>query len=223
MKLTALAAAAMLTGILAGPTALAAQQHQPGSKPDHMQHRFDDPAKYAKSFDDPARDAWQMPDKVIQALAITDGMSVADIGSGTGYFSVKLATAAPKAVIYGADIEPKMVEYLSKRAAAAQLTNITAVLAGSTSPNLPRPVDLVLVVDTYHHLPDRVAYFRNLRKSLTSTGRVAIIDFRKSAPDGPPPEFRFTPQEIEAEMTKAGFRLEQSHDFLPRQHFLVFR
>ncbi len=222
MKLIVLAATGMLTGVFVGPTSLA-EQHQPGQKPDHMDHRFDDPAKYAKSFDDPARDAWQMPDKVIQALAITDGMSVADIGSGTGYFSVRLAKAAPRATIYGADIEPKMVEYLSNRAAAAHLTNITAVLAGSTSPNLPRPVDLVMVVDTYHHLPDRVAYFRNLRRSLTSTGRVAIIDFRKSAPDGPPPEFRFTPQEIDAEMTKAGFRLEQSHDFLPRQHFLVFR
>jgi cyclopropane fatty-acyl-phospholipid synthase-like methyltransferase len=219
MKATSVAAVVIALCVAPGATA----QHQPGAKPDHMEHRFDDPAKYAKSFDDPARDAWQMPDKVIQALAIAEGMSVADIGSGTGYFSVRLAKAAPRATIYGADIEPKMVEYLSKRAAAEHLTNVTAVLAGSANPNLPRPVDLVLVVDTYHHWPSRVDYFRELRKSLTTTGRVAIIDFRKSAPGGPPPEFRFTPQEIEAELTKAGFRLEQSHDFLPRQHFLVFR
>ena len=129
MKATSVAAVVIALCVAPGATA----QHQPGSKPDHMEHRFDDPAKYAKSFDDPARDAWQMPDKVIQALAITEGMSVADIGSGTGYFSVRLAKAAPRATIYGADIEPKMVEYLSKRAAAEHLTNITAVLAGSAA------------------------------------------------------------------------------------------
>jgi len=200
-----------------------AQQHQPPPKPDHMQHRFDDPEKFAKSFDDPARDAWQMPAKVIDTLGLKDGMSVADIGAGTGYFSMRLAKASPGLMVFAADIEPAMVEYLRKRAMSEHLKNVVAVLAGAGSPNLPKPVDLVLVVDTYHHLPDRVAYFRELKKSLTPSGRVAIIDFRKDAPQGPPVEFRFTPEQIEAEFTQAGFRLESTHDFLPRQHFLIFR
>ena len=67
---------------------------------------------------------------------------------------------------------------------------------------------MVLVVDTYHHLPNRPAYFRDLRKSLKPGGRVAIIDFRKDAPEGPPVHFRFTPQQIEDEMTQAGYQLD---------------
>jgi cyclopropane fatty-acyl-phospholipid synthase-like methyltransferase len=198
-----------------------AQQHQP-AKPDHMQHKFDDPERFAKSFDDPARDAWQMPSRVIDALALEPGMTVADIGAGTGYFTSRLAKV-PGVKVLAADIEPKMVEYLARRAAAEKASNVTAVLAGATSPNLPEPVDVILVVDTYHHLPDRPAYFRALRASLRPGGRIAIVDFRKEAPDGPPAHFRFTPQQIAAEMKQAGYRLDATHDFLPRQHFLVFR
>ena len=88
--------------------ALRAQQPQPG-KPDHMQHRFDDPDRYAKSFDDPARDAWQMPSRVIETLALSPTASVADIGAGTGYFSVRLAKAIPGGTVYAVDVEPSMV------------------------------------------------------------------------------------------------------------------
>lgn len=213
----ALAACATMT------VRVTAQQHQPPAKPDHMQHRFDDPAKFAKSFDDPARDAWQMPVRVIETLGLKSGMAVADIGAGTGYFSMRLAKVAPDLAVYAVDIEPAMVDHLKSRAASEHLANVVPVLAGAASPNLPKPVDLVLVVDTYHHLPNRVAYFRDLKRSLTASGRVAIVDFRKDAPEGPPVEFRFTAEEIEYEMRQAGFHLDAKHDYLPRQHFLIFR
>ena len=176
--------------------AVAAQQPQPQHKPDHMQHRFDDPERYAKSFDDPARDAWQMPSRVIEALALAPNATVADIGAGTGYFSVRLAKALPRGIIQAVDVEPSMLEHVRKRAAGERLPNITTVQASGTSPNLPKPVDLVLIVDTYHHLPSRPVYFRELKKSMTPSGRVAIIDFRKDSPEGPPPEFRFDAEQI---------------------------
>jgi ubiquinone/menaquinone biosynthesis C-methylase UbiE len=215
----------MLAGAVAfvclGLTA-AAQPHQPGTKPDHMQHRFDDPARYAKSFDDPARDAWQMPSRVIEALALPPGASVADVGAGTGYFTVRLAKAIPGGTVYAVDVEPSMLDHIRKRALGDGLKNVVALQASGTSPNLTKPVDVVLVVDTYHHLPNRATYFRELQKSLTAGGRVAIIDFRKDSPEGPPPEFRFEAGQIIAEMKQAGYRLDAKHDFLPRQHFLVF-
>jgi protein-L-isoaspartate O-methyltransferase len=142
--------------------ALAAQpcaaQQQQTAKPEHMDHKFDDPARFAKAFDDPARDAWQMPSRVIGALELRPGMKAADIGAGTGYFSTRLARV-PGVAVFAVDIEPKMLDYLKQRAQKEKLDNVTAVLAGPTSPNLPEPVDVILVVDTYHHLPDRSSYF----------------------------------------------------------------
>lgn len=198
------------------------QQHQHGN-PDHLDHRFDDPARYAESFDDPARDGWQMPDRVIAALGLERTSRVADIGAGTGYFSMRLADAVPSGWVYAVDIEPAMLDYIRDRAATDHVPNIQTVLATGESPNLPEPVDVALIVDTYHHLPNRPAYFGRLKMSLRDGGRVAIVDFRKDAPEGPPEQFRFDPEQIVAEMQAAGYALEARHDFLPRQHFLVFR
>jgi ubiquinone/menaquinone biosynthesis C-methylase UbiE len=83
--------------------------------PDHMEHRFDDPDRLAKSFDDPNRDAWQMPDRIIAALALKPAARVADIGAGTGNFSMRLARAVPQGVVYAIDIEPSMAAHLNTR------------------------------------------------------------------------------------------------------------
>src|SRR5262245_51394005 len=106
----------ILAALATAGAGIAAQQ---GAKPDHMQHRFDDPARYAKSFDDPARDKWQMPDRVLEVLAIKNGESVADIGAGTGYFSLRLAQLPSKPAVYAVDVEPAMLDHLKQRAAAA--------------------------------------------------------------------------------------------------------
>jgi SAM-dependent methyltransferase len=115
-----------------------------------------------------------------------------------------------------------MVEYLKQRAAREGLKNVVAVQASAERTNLPEPVDLVLVVDTYHHIPDRVNYFTALKARMKPGARLAIVDFRKDSPEGPPVEFRFTPDQITAELASAGFALQTSHDFLPRQIFLIY-
>lgn len=203
----------------------AAGQHpgQSQSHADHMEHRFDNAEALSKRFDDPARDAWQMPDRVIQTLALKPGQVVADIGSGTGYFSVRLAKSAAAPKVYGVDIEPNMVKFLGERAAKEGLGNLVAVQGTAESPKLPEPADLVLIVDTYHHIGSRVAYFRKLRESLKPGGRVAIIDFRPDSPEGPPAEYRFPVDKFKDEMTQAGYTAAGQHNFLPRQHFLVFQ
>ncbi len=214
---------AALSACLALASPVSAQHVPPaGGRPDHMEHRFDNAAEWAKNFDDPARDAWQMPDRVVAALGLTPGSSVADIGAGTGYFTVRLAKLAAKPKVFAVDIEPSMVQHLTHRAMGEGLTNVTAVLATADGPNLPQPVDTILIVDTYHHIPNRVAYFTALKTKLTSGGRLAIVDFRKGVPGGPPDEFRFTPDQISQELAQAGFVLRTSHDFLPRQHFLIY-
>jgi SAM-dependent methyltransferase len=188
----------------------------------HMHRRFDDAEKWSKVFDDPARDAWQKPAEVIAALKLAPEAIVADIGSGTGYFAVRLARAVPKGKVYGADVEPDMVRFLNARAAREGLGNLTSHGAGDEGPNLPGQVDLALVVDTYHHIPRRTRYFEKLKSALRPGGRIAIIDFKLDSPTGPPVKHRIPPDQVKAEMERAGYRLEDQPDFLPHQYFLVF-
>ena len=188
----------------------------------HFHRSFEDAAKWSKEFDDPARDAWQKPAEVITALRLGPDATVADIGSGTGYFAVRLARAVPEGRVYGADVAPAMVKFLSERAAKEGLTNLQSIRAAEDSPKLPAPVDLVLVVDTYHHIARRSSYFIKLKERLRPGGRVAIIDFRLDSPTGPPAKHRIAPEKVAEEMAFAGYRLLESHGFLPNQYFLVF-
>jgi SAM-dependent methyltransferase len=115
-----------------------------------------------------------------------------------------------------------MVRYLEQRKHHEHLPVLQPVQASADAANLPEPVDLVLVVDTYHHIDNRTAYFANLGRSLRSNGRLAIIDFKVDAPEGPPAELRMPPEKVTAELEAAGYRLVASQPFLPRQYFLVF-
>ena len=188
----------------------------------HHEHRFQDAERWARVFDDPARDAWQKPDDVVRALALAPEALVADLGSGTGYFAVRLARAVPKGHVYGADVEPDMVRHLAERGRREGLANLTSVAATPGDPRLPRAVDLVLVVNTYHHIAERSAYFDRLRSSLRPGGRVAIIDFLPDAPAGPPRHARIPAAFVKEEMGRAGYGLMTEHTFLPHQYFLVF-
>lgn len=190
--------------------------------PHTHEHSFGDAREWAKVFDDPERDAWQKPHEVIQALALKPDAAVADIGSGTGYFAMRLAHMVSKGRVYGVDIEPQMVQYLAERARKEGLKNLTSVKGAPDDVRLPAKVDLVLLVDTYHHIGARVAYFNKLARSLKPGGRVAIIDFNATSTVGPPVSERMTPDSVQAEMAKAGYRLAASHDILPNQYFLVF-
>lgn len=191
--------------------------------PHTHQHGFSGAEHWAKVFDDPARDAWQKPHEVVEALKLAPDATVADIGAGTGYFAVRLAHMTPKGRVYAVDIEPDMVKYLAERAQKSGLANLTPVLAAPDDPKLPAKVDLVLMVDTYHHVGQREAYFRKLAAHLKPGGAVAIIDFTKESPVGPPPASRLAASEVKAEMQRAGYALAREHGFLPNQYFLVFR
>jgi SAM-dependent methyltransferase len=205
-------ACAALTGLPAG-----------AQSPHTHEHRFDNAEKWAREFDDPKRDAWQKPHEVIQALALKPDAVVADIGSGTGYFAVRLAHMVPKGKVYGLDTEPDMVKYLAERAKREGLRNLISSKAEAGDPRLPEKADLVILVDVYHHIDGRDAYFGRLRASLKPGGRVAIIDFRMDSPDGPPKAARIAPEQVMVELKRAGYALEKEHAFLPNQYFLVFR
>ena len=211
MKFLLLASAALLT-----ITCLA-------QSPATHQHGFGDAEKWSHVFNDPQRDAWQKPHEVIHALALDPRAVVADVGAGTGYFSARLANMLKEGRVYAVDIEPAMVKHLAERAKREHLPNMVAVQGSPSDPRLPEKVDLVLLVDVYHHVEERTAYFRKLRSSLKPGGRVAIIDFRLDSPEGPPKEARVAPERVRAELEAAGYALAAEHAFLPNQYFLVFR
>ena len=193
----------------------------PQSPAEH-EHDFDDAERWARVFDDPKRDEWQKPQEVIQALALKPDAVVADIGAGTGYFSVRLARALPAAKIYATDIEPAMVQHLAARAKRDGLANMHAVQSTLEEARLPEKVDVALFVDVYHHIDDRSRYFARLKDSLKPGGRIAIVDFMLDSDVGPPPRARVAPSRVRSELARAGYKLTEELSFLPNQYFLIF-
>jgi cyclopropane fatty-acyl-phospholipid synthase-like methyltransferase len=159
---------------------------------------------------------------VIQSLALKPDAIVADIGSGTGYFSVRFAHFVPQGRVYGVDTEPDMVKYLAERVQREKLGNVSAIAAAPDDPRLPEKVDLIIMVDVFHHIENRASYLKKLQGSLKPGGRIAIIDFRMDSPNGPPKSARITPEGVRNEFNEAGYAFLQEHTFLPDQYFLVF-
>ena len=191
-----------------------------------MTHRFENADAWARHFEDPERAAWQKPDAVVSALHLAPDARVADVGAGTGYFSVRLARAVPRGKVYASDIEPDMIRYLRERADEEGLANLVAVQGRPDDPALPEPVDLVFLCDVVHHIADRTAFFTRVRDELAPAGRVVIVDFEPDAPadaPGPPPEHRLSPERIAEELGPAGLRLEHAdRELLPHQYVLTF-
>jgi ubiquinone/menaquinone biosynthesis C-methylase UbiE len=186
---------------------------------------FADIEHWTKVFDDPGRAAWQKPEEIVRALGLRAGMTVADVGAGTGYFSRFLSAAVgPDGTVFAVDPEPKMVERLRARAEAERTANVVPVLASRDDPRLPAgAVDVILLVDTYHHVDDRVAYFTRLRRALRPAGRIAVVDWQKrELPVGPPLDHKLARDVVVDEMTAAGYALGSEPDFLPYQYFLIF-
>lgn len=187
-----------------------------------VHRRFDDAARAVRMFEDPERDAWQVPARVLEVLALAPDARVADIGAATGYFPVIFARAVPEGVVYGVDIEPTLVNYLNLRARREGLDNLVALVCRPDDPCLPEPVDLVFVCDTYHHIDDRVAYFSAVREALRPGGRLAIVDYRPGDwPAGPPDAMKISAEQVQEELARAGYALLQAAE-LPYQYLLVF-
>ena len=181
--------------------------------------------EYIAMFEDPSRAEWQKPEQVVEALELKAGDAVADIGAGSGYFSVLFAKkVGDRGRVYATDVEQGMVDYIKKRMEKEGLKNITPVLCEPDNPGLAeKSVDLLFICDTWHHIPERPAYLQKIAKVLKPGGRLAIVDFKKEpTPEGPPMRMRLSREEVVQEITKAGYALSREFDFLPYQYFLVF-
>ena len=170
------------------------------------------------------RDRWQCPDEVVRSLEIGGGDHVADLGSGSGYFTFRLAQAvSPRGRVYAVDVDEDMNRLIRNRAGEKNAENIEVILARYDDPLLPESgVDLIFTCNTYHHIEERRDYFTMARKYLRPGGRVAIIDYDGSGWLERLLGHWVSGEEMEREMKDAGYRLEGEFHFLKKQHFLVF-
>jgi SAM-dependent methyltransferase len=202
-------------------------QHAP-ARPEHGE-RHGNPADldaYIASMEEPGRAAWQRPDQVVSALGLEKGQTACDIGSGPGYFSLRLARAvAPGGRVYAVDVETGMLEALRQRLEASGLANVTPVLSLPADPLLADGLcDVALIVNTYHHFPDPPAYLARLKRSLRPGGRIVNIDFEKrETPHGPPVARRVAREDFVAQARGAGLEVAAEPALLPYQYFVVLK
>lgn len=172
----------------------------------------------------PDRDAWQMPDRVMDALGIADGATVADLGAGGGWFTVRLARrVGPNGLVYAQDIQPQMIESISRRVNREGLANVRTILGTGDDPKLPHGLDAVLIVGTYPEVVDPVTLLQHVARALKPNGRLGVVDFTLAGGGpGPPLEERIEPEQVIADAELAGLRLHAHERFLRYQYLLVF-
>ena len=174
-------------------------------------------------MNDPSRDAWQKPKEVIEKPAVTPGSRVADIGAGGGYFTWHLAGATgPSGRVYAVEIDDTALEIITTEMKSREITNVVPIHAESSDAKLPEPVDLVFTCDTYHHMNDRVAYFRSLQRYLKHNGQVAILDYHPHGFFSGLLGHGTAKEDVRREMESAGYRLTADYTIVENQHFQIF-
>jgi len=172
------------------------------------------------------REIEEMPDSALDSIGIKPGMTVADVGAGSGYFTVRLSRrVGPEGKVYAQDIQPEMLRLLRKRLEKANFTNIGTVLGSESDPKLPEnSLDLILMVDVYHEFAQPQIMLRKLRQALKDDGRMVLLEYRKEDPWVPiRPEHKMSVAEAKLEVEDEGFLLERVGKELPRQHILIFK
>jgi SAM-dependent methyltransferase len=172
----------------------------------------------------PEREQEENPDGALDALNLKAGMSVADVGAGTGYMSLKLAKrVGPSGKVYAEDVQPEMLQQVRANAAKAKASNVVTVQGSFTDPMLPKgQMDLVLLVDVYHEFSEPQKMLRGIRESLKPDGRLVLLEYRKEDPAIPiREEHKMTVAEVRTELEAEGFHLAQVLETLPRQHILI--
>ncbi|MBT0664813.1 methyltransferase domain-containing protein [Geobacter pelophilus] len=180
----------------------------------------------AATLDDPRRDDWQKADKVLDHLLVKKGDVVADVGAGTGYFTMLFAERVSKSgMVYAVDVDESMTDHIIKRVKRNGVSNVKVVLAPPDNTLLAKKsTDLAFLCDTYIFIENRGQYLARLRDVLKSNGRLAILSFnmKPEIPGAPPPHKRVPRETIIQEVENSGFAMEAEYFFLPYQYFLVF-
>ena len=174
----------------------------------------------------PEREWEESPEQMLDALELKQGQTVADVGAGVGYLTLRIAKrVGPTGKVYGVDVQREMLARLRKNAAKAKLSNVETVLGSENDPKLPAgQIDLILMVDVYHELSQPQLMLQNMKKALSPTGRLVLVEYRKEDPSIPIRlEHKMSAVEVQTEVEAEGYRLEKAVKTLPRQSVFIFR
>jgi ubiquinone/menaquinone biosynthesis C-methylase UbiE len=172
----------------------------------------------------PDRALWQKPEQIMDAVGVADGSTVADIGAGAGWFTIRLAQrVGPKGLVYAQDVQRLMLDAIKRRVQREGLLNVQTRQAHGNDPNLPaRSLDAILMVDAYQEVENRVVYLRNLANALKPTGRIGIVNWKpgRGGPGPEEPNERVARSVVEADAAAAGLRV-LAEETLRYQYLLV--
>jgi ubiquinone/menaquinone biosynthesis C-methylase UbiE len=221
-----LAVSGPLCAQTAGTTSAAANPHEPDGV--YMGRRIADVMSYLGGADwlvRETREQEEQPERMLDALKIPRGAVVADVGSGVGYTSLRIARrVGAEGTVFATDLQPEMLRVLAHNMRAAGAANVKPILCTPTDPKLPEgKVDLALMVDVYHECSAPAATLQGLRKALRPGGRLVLVEFRAEDPEVPiRPEHKMTLRQVRREVEPQGFVFKESLEFLPWQHVIIF-
>lgn len=172
------------------------------------------------------RETEEAPELALDAIGIRKGQVVADVGAGTGYFTLRIARrVGAEGKVYANDVQPEMLDKLRANAQREKLSNIETVLGSVADPKLPAgKIDVVLLVDVYHEFSQPQEMLQHIRAALKPDGRLVLLEYRKEDPAIPiRQEHKMSVTEVKAEVEAEGYKLEKVVETLPRQHIIVFK
>ncbi len=207
-------AAAFLAAALLLTSANAVAQHTRLFRPEDL-----------GQLEGPDRELWQRPEQIMDSLFIGEGSTVADLGAGGGWFTIRLARrVGPNGKVYAEDVQSQMIHAIDGRVRGEGLHNVETVLGTQPDPRLPtNTLDAVLIVDAYREMEQPITLLRNVAHALKPSGLIGIVDFTKegSGP-GPTLEERVDPDRVIHDAESAGLELRRREGFLRYQYLLIF-
>ena len=170
---------------------------------------------------------WQDTEEIMDRLHLGAGDIVADIGAGSGFFTIPFSSrVGEKGLVFAEEIQIEMINYISRKVEVQELKNIRVIFGKPEDPSLlDNFFNLVFLANTYHELEKPFLMLENIKKDMRHSGRLAIIDWdpAKQSPFGPPIEAKVPESTIIKEVERSGFELIEKHNFMPYHYFLVFK
>lgn len=176
-------------------------------------------------LDRPEREQEEAPSRLIEALKLRPGMTVIDIGAGSGTLSFPMATRVlPGGQVIAEDIQPEMLDLVRAKARKTKVTNVVPLLGTTTDPKVsPGSADLMIMVDVYHEFDQPYEMVSNMVRGLKKGGRIVFVEYRKEDPNVPIKELhKMSVAQVQKEMSLFPLNYVGTSSILPRQHIITF-